>query len=319
MAGPGASVPAWPLHGHGTAEAAFLEAARDGRLHHAWLLEGPSGIGKAQLARRFAGWLLGARGPDEAPLDAPAGDPIVQLIESGGHPDLRWIARTPDEKGKLPQDIRVEQVRGLIHFFTLAPAQGGYRVGVIDALDELNRSGANAVLKTLEEPPDRAVLFLVYHGEAPILPTVRSRCRRLRLSPLDEATTRAVLEAQGAGDADRLAALAEGRPGRVLRLSGPDGQAAMASADAVLKAMPKPAASALSDAIARAGASDEAFEAFSSRLLSWTARRAEDAPEMATAWLGMARTLAEAREDKMDRAQTAAKLVAALQKALASG
>ncbi len=317
----GAQDPAWPLRGHAPAEAAFLEAARSGRLHHAWLLEGPSGIGKARLARRLAGWLLGARGPASAPLDAPASDPVVQLIGSGGHPDLRWLDRRPDEKGKLPQDINVDLTRDLIHFFTLRPALGGWRVGVVDALDELNKSGANAVLKTVEEPPAQSVLLLIHHGRKSILPTVRSRCRRLVLAPLGEADTRAVLEMEGmeAEAAARLAADAEGRPGRALRLASAEGTAAMASADAVLKSLPKAPATVLSDAITRAAASEIAFEAFAARLLGGTARRAETDPALAEHWLAMARTLTEAETDKMDRAQTVAKLVAGLQKTAGAG
>ncbi|MEM7767743.1 MAG: DNA polymerase III subunit delta' [Pseudomonadota bacterium] len=305
----------WPLFGNHDAESTFLEATASGRLHHAWLLEGASGIGKAQLARRLAGYLLGAKGPADAPLDAPTSDPVVQLMQSGGHPDLRWIARTPDDKGKLPQDIKVDQIRDLIHFFTLAPALGGWRVGVIDALDEMNRSGANAVLKTLEEPPARAILFLIYHGKAPILPTVRSRCRRLSLAHLSEDDTHAALERAGAADIGRLAALADGRPGQALKLATPQGSAAIASAEAVLKSLPRPPAAIMTDAITRAAASDEAFEAFSGRLLRWCETRAEEAPGHAEVWLDLSRILSDAREAKMDRAQTAAKLVAGLQKA----
>ncbi|MEM0986634.1 MAG: DNA polymerase III subunit delta' [Pseudomonadota bacterium] len=318
---------AWPLVGHRDAEAAFFDAHTRGRLHHAWLLEGPSGIGKAQLARRLAGFLLGAKGsPDVgdpsasggSPFDAPADDPVVQLMGSGGHPDLRWITRTPDDKGKLPQDIKVDQVRSLIQFFTLAPAMGGWRVGVIDALDALNRSGANAVLKTLEEPPAQAILFLIYHGTSPILPTVRSRCRRLYLRPLAQDDAEAVIAGTGEQDPKTIAALAPGRPGLALLRATPKARSAVACAGAVLKGLPRLSPATINDAAQQAAASDEAFDAFSGRLLMGLARRAEKTPAEAARWLWMSRTLAEAREDKMDKAQTAAKLLAGLQKPAAA-
>lgn len=312
------SAAAWPLYGHALAEGAFLEAAASGRLHHAWLLEGPSGIGKARLARRFAGYLLGAKGADGTGLDAGSDDPIVALMDAGGHPDLRWLSRAPDEKGKVPQDIKVDEIRALSRFFALRPAMGGWRIGVIDAVDELNRSGANALLKTLEEPPEKAVLFLIYHGEHPILPTIRSRCRRLRLEPIAEDETRAVLAMAGERDNDRLVRLAAGRPGRALRFATAHGSAALAAAEAILKAMPKPAAGQLSDAIARASVSDDAFDAFSGQLLDWAETKATHSPAFADTWLWLSRTLSEAREANMDRAQTTAKLVAGLQKAVAA-
>ena len=190
---------AWPLYGHDAAEASFLASATTGKLHHGWLIEGPSGIGKATMAKRLAAYMLGARGPETSPLDADPSDPVARTCLAGGHPDLRVVHRELNDKGKLRQDITVDQIRELTHFFSLKPAQGGWRVGIIDSLDELNRNGANALLKTLEEPPGHSILFLVNHGTTPILPTIRSRCRVLRVSALSDEDTKRALETADVG------------------------------------------------------------------------------------------------------------------------
>jgi len=129
------SAPAWPLTGHEAAERAFLDALARARLHHGWLIEGAKGIGKAQLARRLAAYMLGARGNANHPLDIPPDAPVARKVIAEGHPDLRWLARRPDDKGKIPQDISVDEIRKLVAFFTLRPALGGWRVGVVDAVD----------------------------------------------------------------------------------------------------------------------------------------------------------------------------------------
>ena len=187
---------AFPLIGHTEPEKRFLLAKESGRLHHGWIFQGPSGIGKSIFAHRIAGLMLGAAAPD-----APVDDKIMQLVLSGGHPDLKWVERGLNEKGKLRQDITVDQIRDLNHFFALRPALAGWRIGVIDALDEMNVSGMNALLKTLEEPPNNALLILISHGSQPILPTIRSRCQVLRLYPLSEDDTKTVLNQTGASPA----------------------------------------------------------------------------------------------------------------------
>ena len=147
---------AFPLLGHTLQADRFLKAGKSGRLHHGWILLGPSGIGKSIFAKRIAGLMLGADS-----VDAPDTDATMQLVQSGGHPDLKWVTRGLNEKGKLRQDITVEQIRDLNQFFSLRPALSGWRVGVIDALDEMNISGMNALLKTLEEPPNNALLVML--------------------------------------------------------------------------------------------------------------------------------------------------------------
>ena len=141
---------AWPLLGHERCEASFLEALDSNRLHHGWILEGPSGIGKALLARRMAAKVLGAQCMSGT-LDAAIDDPIIQKLTADAHPDMRWIYRRPDEKGRVKQDIPVDAIRELNEFFSLKAGLGGWRVGIIDSLDELNRS---CLLYTSPSPRD---------------------------------------------------------------------------------------------------------------------------------------------------------------------
>ncbi|HCN92480.1 MULTISPECIES: DNA polymerase III subunit delta' [unclassified Hyphomonas] len=301
---------AWPLYGHDTAEASFLASATTGKLHHGWLIEGPSGIGKATMANRLAAYMLGARGREAAPLDADSSDPVARTCLTGAHPDLRVVHRELNDKGKLRQDISVDQVRELIQFFSLKPAQGGWRVGIIDSLDELNRNGANALLKTLEEPPEHSILFLVNHGTTPILPTIRSRCRVLRVSALgDEDTKRALETATAPAEA---ASLSKGRPGLGVQLSTPAGLAASHAAKVLLRSLPRPNDGLVTDALQTASADDTAMQAFQEEILTWLAQRAEQEPAAAKAWLEVSRLAGEARALKMDPAQTASKLIAGL-------
>ena len=307
---------AWPLIGHQAALAAFLNAHETGRLHHGWLIEGPSGIGKARLARKIAAYILGAT-CKVGTLDSHLDDAIVQKIEAQAHPDLRWIWRQPDEKGKVKQDIPVDSIRELNAFFALRPALGGWRVGVIDSLDELNRSGANALLKTLEEPPAKCLLILISHRTRSILPTIRSRCRLLKLNVLNEQDTREVLDASdhvGAKESTTFS-LARGRPGRGLSLASPNGLAAANAARNYLRGLPRPSDAAMGDVIARCGVDEVAFEAFKAEVFDWLAEKSLSHPAYAQCWLDTARLVAHAAEMNMDRTQASAKMIAGLQAA----
>lgn len=301
---------ALPLFGHAVAEAAFLDAQASGRLHHAWLIEGPSGIGKARLASRIAAYLLGARGPAGAPMDAAADDPVMRAFLSGSHPDVSIQRRELNDKGKLSQDISVDQIRKLTHFFSMKPALGGWRIGIIDAIDEVNRAGANALLKTLEEPPAQSLLLLVNHRSQPILPTIRSRCRLLQLSVLSEDDCAKALEAAGAPA--EAAALARGRPGLGLRLASPSAARAASAARALIKAMPRPADKVVTAALSAASDSPEAEIAFRDEILGWVSRRAQTEPKAAKVWLTLARVAGEGETLNMDGAQMASKLIAGL-------
>src|SRR5215470_9419212 len=214
------------LYGHGEAERALLEAYRGGRLPHAWLISGAVGIGKATLAYRMARFVLAH--PDErAPqvraatsLNVDADHPTARRIAAQAHGDLLLLERTVNEKtGKLRQDIQVDDVRKTVSFFGSTAAEGGWRVAIVDSVDELNREGANALLKVLEEPPRRALLLLVSHSAASVIPTIRSRCRLIALRPLAAAEVAAAAAAATGKRPDdpELAAAAAAAEGSVRR------------------------------------------------------------------------------------------------------
>jgi DNA polymerase-3 subunit delta' len=214
------------LFGQDQAERAFLDAYARGRLHHGWLITGPRGVGKATLAWRMARFLLtdepgsGLFGPPET-LDVDADHPVARRITAGAEPGLLPIRRANDEKtGKLKSVITVDEVRKLRDFFGMSAAEGGRRVVIVDAADEMNPNAANALLKLLEEPPAGAMLLLVAHQPSRLLPTIRSRCRELRLAPLSADAMAAALE-QALGDASDGAALAQlsgGSVGEAIRM-----------------------------------------------------------------------------------------------------
>lgn len=219
------------LLAHEAAEKTMLAAQQSGRLHHAWLMTGPRGIGKATLAWRFARFLLcgqrqgGLFGGEPTTLDVAADVPGRALIDARSHPDLFHLRRTlnPDT-GRMRAEISVDDVRDLGAFMHMTPAMGDWRVAVVDSADEMNRNSANAVLKILEEPPPNAVLLIVAHAPGRLLPTIRSRCRRLALQPLGEETVTQLLAdyAPVTKPEERaaLTRLAEGSIGRALELAG---------------------------------------------------------------------------------------------------
>jgi DNA polymerase-3 subunit delta' len=219
------------LFGHAEAEQALLETYRSGRIHHAWLIGGPPGIGKATLAYRMARFVLAH--PDvradavrsASSLALPDDDRTVRRIAAQGHPDLLVLERVVNEKtGKLYTVIRVDDVRRTVPFFGSTAGEGGWRIAIVDTADELQYpQAANALLKILEEPPPNALLLLISHAPARLLPTIRSRCRRLVLRPLAQSdVARGAAMALGrSADAPELreaATLAEGSIGRALTL-----------------------------------------------------------------------------------------------------
>jgi len=229
------------LYGQHAAETAFLAAWRAGRLHHAWLLRGARGVGKATLAYRIARALLAQ---DAAPQTlALAGDhPVARRVAAQSEARLKTLRRPWDAKAKrLRAMITVDEVRGLRPFFGLSAADGGWRVAVVDAADEMNPAAANALLKMLEEPPERAMLLLVAQAPGRLLPTIRSRCRTLDLAPLAPDDLARALADAGAGappDAGPLAALSGGAPGAALRLADQDAPALYARMAGLLAQAP---------------------------------------------------------------------------------
>ena len=204
------------------AEAAFVDALDRGRLHHAWLLCGPEGVGKASFAYRAARRLLGAApDPSRGTLGARPDDPVSRLVSAQSHPDLLVLERLV-ENGKTKKSISVDQARDLPEFFSKSPSQAPYRVAIVDTADDLNVNAANALLKILEEPPERGVLLLITHAPGRLLATIRSRCRRLAFPVWSaDALADLVVERTGvaADEAERVAGMAGGSPGLALALA----------------------------------------------------------------------------------------------------
>ena len=224
-AAPGAPHPrhARLVVGHDAAERAFLDAWNAGRLHHGWLIVGPRGVGKATLAWRIARFLLCDPSRPADTLDPPPDHPALPRIEALSEPSLMLIRRTADPKVAKPTRVRTQitadVTRALNPFFGMSSGSGGRRVVIVDSADEMNPTAANAILKLLEEPPAGAVILLVAHQPARLLPTIRSRCRVLRLSPLGpEDLERAALAAGLAAPSPALAVLADGSVGAALAL-----------------------------------------------------------------------------------------------------
>jgi DNA polymerase-3 subunit delta' len=276
------------LYGQSAAEATFLAAHAGGRLHHGWLLTGPRGGGKATLAWRIARFLLTAPeagGMFDAPppsLDIPADHPVARRVAALSESRLCLIRRSWDEDRKPPRPraaITVDDVRKLNGFFGLSAAEGGRRVVIVDAADEMNPNAANALLKLLEEPPARATLLLISHQPSSLLPTIRSRCRVLRLATLGPDDMARALDAAGVqvapADAAALAALSGGSVGEAVRLANLDGlrlYARLVTLFATLPRMDRGRALALADAAGARGAEAQLdlllrlFDLFLSRL-----------------------------------------------------
>lgn len=185
------------LMGHAAHEAELMADWRSGRMPHALLIGGPEGIGKATLAYRIARFVLagGNAGPDQHDFFVSARDPVFRQVAALSHPDLLVLRRAAESgEDKIPTVIPAEMVRKVRAFFGSTAASGGWRVCIVDAVDELNAFGANALLKTLEEPPPRALFLLVCHAPGRVLPTIRSRTRLLRLRDLHEPDVLAALD-----------------------------------------------------------------------------------------------------------------------------
>ncbi|WP_412505950.1 DNA polymerase III subunit delta' [Roseovarius sp. SYSU LYC5161] len=264
------------LIGQHGAETAFLDAYNAGRAHHAWLLTGPRGVGKATMAWAMARFLLaqdGQNAPNSLFGDAPArpaslsvapDHPVARRILAGSEGGLYHITRKVNEKtGRLRDMIIAEDVRDLNQFLQLSAADGGRRVVIIDSADEMNTQAANALLKMLEEPPERTFLLLVSHQPSRLLPTIRSRCRALRLVPLgpadmERALDQAVITA--AADMDALSELSAGSVGEAIRLVNLGGLELYAELVSIFGDLPRPERSRalkLAEAAATRGAEEK--------------------------------------------------------------
>ena len=278
------------LIGHETAEKTYLGAWGGGRLAHAWLIAGPRGIGKATLAYRMARYALSQQGGDTGPdlfggtpapktLEMSPSQPVFRRVQAMGHSDFRAIERpwADTKQTKRKTVIGVDEVREIGGFMSMTPAEGAWRVVVIDAADEMNSNAANAVLKILEEPPNRALLFLVVHNADRLLPTIRSRCRRLDLRPLTQTQVTTLIGRYRPDikpvDANALAVLADGSIGRALELADEGGIGLFRDLIALVQEAPKFSITkmhALGDQALRG----DAFRTLTGLLSWWLARLA---------------------------------------------
>ena len=284
-----------PLHvpalvGLELAERSLLDAHRSGRLHHAWLIGGLRGIGKATLAWHFARFLLANPDPvatavqQASTLAVPPHHPVTKLLLAGGHADLFSLKRQWNDKTKkLFSEIRVDDVRAALGVFRRASSAGGYRICVVDSAEDLNRSSANALLKVLEEPPPRSLFLIVAHNPGQVLPTIVSRCRRLILPALsNDAVTRAVRGLGGnwaTTEAERLAgavARARGSVGEAIRLLGGEHLDVDEQAQALLSRLPDldlRHVHRLADAV---GMSDDRLDVVLRAIFDWLERRTHE-------------------------------------------
>ena len=210
------------LFGHDRQLAQFAKAANSGRLHHGWILSGPRGVGKASFAREMARQLI---------------DPLnhySSMIEQRSHPDIVWVQRLPKELPKdgepidpdaeLKRSISIDQIREVQHRLTTRPSMADKRIVIIDAADDLERGGANALLKSLEEPPQGTYFLLISHMSDRLLPTIRSRCQMLRFDPLSDndmtSALNILLPDAGSKEIAALVRTGRGAPGEAIQLSG---------------------------------------------------------------------------------------------------
>ncbi|MFT6649601.1 DNA polymerase III subunit delta' [Pseudophaeobacter arcticus] len=260
------------LFGQDQAEQDFLTAFNSNRLHHGWLLTGPQGVGKATLAWRIARFLLATPAAEEGLFGAPPPatslsidpeHPVSHRIQALAEPGLVAISRSYNDKGKLRDQIVVDDIRKLNRFFGLSSTDGGRRVVIVDAADDMNISAANALLKMLEEPPARTTLLLISHQPSRLLPTIRSRCRTLRLGPLLPEDMQSALAQAGAElpeNTAHLTALAAGSVGAALRMLNLGGLRIYAELVQILNTMPRldrQRAIALAEASAQRGAAEK--------------------------------------------------------------
>ena len=235
------------LLGQDLALAKAARAIRSGKPPQGWLISGPPGVGKATMAYRIARYLLahGAKDSGASDLAVAANDPAALQMAAGGHPGLLLLQRGVNEKtGKLMTVLSVEEIRKLAGFFGMTSGAGGWRVAIVDIADDMNDNAANALLKLLEEPPSRAMLLLLSNTPGRLLPTIRSRCQRLVLRPLDDQSMMQALEKflpdMSESERGQLVRLSGGSIGAALALAGGEGRELAAEADRLIETAAQP-------------------------------------------------------------------------------
>ncbi len=319
------------LIGHAIAAAELHEGYAGGRLHHAILITGPKGIGKATLAFRFARYVLSHPDPSKAPPAAagllPANDRVAAMVATGAHPNLLHLRRPWDDKAKkVKTQLTVDEIRRTVTFFGNAAGVDGYRIAIVDAADDMNVSAANALLKMLEEPPKRSLFLVLSHVPGRLLPTIRSRCRRLSLDPLGPDDLDAALTSLGLtveeGDKPALAALAEGSVRRAVECIESDGLEVYRQFRALVDGFPRldrPRLHRFADAVAgRKGA--DSFDLCADLARNWLSEHmrltirggVERLNGYAAAWETVNRVVAETDGLNLDRRQAVISLMQSL-------
>ncbi len=278
------------LLGHEAVEAALLTDFNAGRMPHALILSGPSGIGKATLAYRIARFLFKQGGGQEAglfgepekpsTLHVSADDSVFRRVVSGGHADLVVVERELDEKkGKLKQDIPVDSVRDIKHKLHSKAAEGGWRVAIVDSAEYLNATGQNALLKVLEEPPSKTLLILTTSQPGSFLPTIRSRCRMVNMDPLPPATLAKLLEkfipTIGDGEKDAISRYAEGSIGQALQFYADGGMALYGELLKTVSTIPALDIVALHNNAEKLSREEQKYETCRAILTGWCQRLAQ--------------------------------------------
>jgi DNA polymerase-3 subunit delta' len=310
------------LYGHREAESTLLDAYRGGQFPHAWLIGGPHGIGKATLAFRMARFVLAQPIPstpavrNAVSLAIDASHPVARHMAGGTHGGLLVLERTLNDRGVMRTEISVENVRETVSFFGSTSAAGGWRVCIVDTVDELNASSANALLKVLEEPPARSLFLLVSNAPARVIPTIQSRCRKLALRALEAGdVVRAVADVTETDPDDRAlqeaAGRAEGSVARALMLLGGETLGLQHKTEALLKALPQldpKGLHGLGDQLT--GNDRAALLAFTDTLERWMAAELRlgepkaDLPRLARlseVWEKISRAVRETQEFNLDR------------------
>jgi DNA polymerase-3 subunit delta' len=228
------------LFGHEEAEAALIRDLEAGTLAHSWIISGPRGIGKATLAYRFARMLLSGQPPEDMHEDHP----VLRRMVAGSHSDFLVLEQLYDaKKDENAREISVEQAREIGQFLSLTPGEAKWRVVIVDSADALNVNGANAILKILEEPPPQAILMLISHNPGRLLPTIRSRCRTLRLKPLAKEQFTSVMRHASSGidsaELKMLGQLSSMSPGVALELHEKGAVETYSAIIHVLESMPQ--------------------------------------------------------------------------------
>ena len=325
------------LFGQDEAERALLDAYKSGRIPHAWLIGGPPGIGKATLAFQMARFVLAHPDPrvpevqGATSLAIDPGHPVARRITTQAQGDLLVLERSLNEQtGKLYTVIRVDDVRRSVSFFGSTAGEGGWRIAIVDAVDDLQREGANALLKVLEEPPQRSLLLLVSHAPGRELPTIRSRCRRLLLRPLAvQEVARALSEATGRDAVDpevrQAAEAAEGSVGRALALLDGSALALRQKILALFAQLPDPdprALHALGEAVG--GTDPKTLETFMDLVNAWLSARLADSAQgkaqmarVAETWEKVNRAAQEAEAYNLERKPLVFSVFGALAQAVA--